>query len=564
MRIVVDLTKCQGYAQCAFLAPDVFTIQGDEALTYDPDPDDTQGTKIRRAAAACPVQAIRLDQSLNTDRTEGPLAARSQPPTSHTAVDNGGTFRKSGRIVIVGASLTGLHAAERLREEGFTGTLTLIGEEPHEPYDRPPLSKQLLAGAFRSTDTSLPQRGDIGATWRLGVAATSLDLATKQVHLADGNRIGFDKLLIATGLRSRPWPNPAEAALAGVLTLRTREDSATLRQLLAGHPRRVLVIGAGFIGSEVASVCRELGLPVTVAEAGPAPLVAALGGTIGAIAGGLQLEHGVDLRCGVRVTSLEGDATGQLRRAVLSDGTTLEVDVAVAALGSVRNVEWLADSGLACGVWGVACDAGCRAFDANGLVTDDVFVAGDIARAPQPMYGYQYLAVEHWGNATSQAEVAAHNMVSRGTERWPHLAVPKFWSIQFGTEIKSVGVPSAADEVAIVQGSVAQRRFLAVYGYKGRIVAAVAFNHNKWLDFYEPLIEQAAPFPPSFRHIDESTHARPVPAGFKAAPSPTQDATVVVTGHDPNERRARLTNPAGERPSRRPAESAARTQEGSP
>ena len=115
------------------------------------------------------------------------------------------------------------------------------------------------------------------------------------------------------------------------------------------------------------------------------------------------------------------------------------MDVAVAALGAVRNVEWLADSGLACGVWGVTCDAGCRAFDANGLVTDDVFVAGDVARAPQPMYGYQYLAVEHWGNAISQAEVAAHNMVSRETERWPHLAVPKFWSVQFGTEIKSVG-----------------------------------------------------------------------------------------------------------------------------
>ncbi|MDQ0028449.1 NAD(P)/FAD-dependent oxidoreductase [Arthrobacter bambusae] len=231
---------------------------------------------------------------------------------------------------------------------------------PAQPYDRPPLSKQLLAGSFRSADTSLPRRRDIGATWRLGVAASSLDLATKQVQLADGSRIGFDKLLIATGLRSRPWPNAAEAALSGVLTLRTREDSAALRRLLAAHPRRVLVIRAGFIGCEVASVCRELGLPVTVAEAGPAPLVAALGETIGAIAGKLQIEHGVDLRCGVRVTSLGGDDTGQLRRAVLSDGTALEVDVAVAALGSVRNVEWLADSGLACGVWGVACDAGCR------------------------------------------------------------------------------------------------------------------------------------------------------------------------------------------------------------
>ncbi|WP_459384967.1 FAD-dependent oxidoreductase [Arthrobacter humicola] len=538
MRLVVDLTKCQGYAQCAFLAPEVFTIQGDEALTYDPDPDEAQRTRIRRAAAACPVQAIRLDQLEETHRPRPPEGA----PGAAAAGGNGGTFLRSGRIVIVGTSLTGLRAAERLREEGFTGSLTLIGEEAHEPYDRPPLSKQVLAGSVRSADTSLPRRRGIDADWRLGVAATSLDLAARQVHLADGGRIGFDKLLIATGVRARSWPNAAEAALAGVLTLRTREDAATLRQLLAARPRRVLVIGAGFIGCEVASVCRELGLPVTVAEAGPAPLGAALGSVIGAIAGELQIENGVDLRCGVRVLSLEGDAGGQLRRARLSDGTTLDVDIAVAALGTVRNGDWLAGSGLASGVWGVACDAGCRAFDVNGLVTDDVFVAGDVSRAPQPMFGYQFLAVEHWGNAVSQAEVAAHNMVSGETARWPHLAVPKFWSVQFGTEIKSVGVPSVADEVAIVQGSVGSRRFLAVYGYKGRIVAAVAFNQNKWLDFYEPLIDQAASFPPTFHHIDEPDDAQPVPAGFQPAASPTQDATVVVTGHYPNERRARLTD----------------------
>ena len=535
MRIVVDLNKCQGYAQCAFLAPDVFSIQGDEALTYDADPAGEQRTRIRRAAAACPVQAIGLEQMDGQTRS---LPSNPRPGMADTAGDSVGTFKKTGRIVIVGASLTGLHAAERLREEGFTGSLTLVGEEPHEPYDRPPLSKQRLSGPAGSEGTSLPRRRDIDATWRLGVAATGLELAAKQLHLAGGSRIGFDKLLIATGLRARPWPNAAEAALTGVLTLRTREDAARLRHHLARQPRRVLVIGAGFIGCEVASVCRDLGLPVTVAEAGPAPLVAALGGTIGAIAAELQIEKGVDLRCGTRVTSLDGDATGQLRRAVLSDGTTLEIDVAVAALGAVRNVEWLADSGLACGVWGVTCDAGCRAFDSNGLVTDDVFVAGDVARAPQPMYGYQYLAVEHWGNAISQAEIAAHNMVSPETERWPHLAVPKFWSVQFGTEIKSVGVPSVADEVAIVQGSVALKRFVAVYGYKGRIVAAVAFNQNKWLEFYEPLIEQAAAFPPSFRHVDESTDAQPVPARFRPAAGPTQDATVVVTGHYPNERRA--------------------------
>jgi hypothetical protein len=157
------------------------------------------------------------------------------------------------------------------------------------------------------------------------------------------------------------------------------------------------------------------------------------------------------------------------------------------------------------------------------------------------MFGYQFLAIEHWGNVVSQAEVAAHNMVSGEAARWPHLEVPKFWSIQFGTEIKSVGVASVADEVVIAQGSVEQRRFLAVYGSRGRIVAAVAFNQNKWVEFYEPLIERAAPFPPSFETVDEPTRQEPVPAGFRAPARLTQDATVVVTGHDPGERRATLT-----------------------
>jgi NADPH-dependent 2,4-dienoyl-CoA reductase/sulfur reductase-like enzyme len=261
---------------------------------------------------------------------------------------------------------------------------------------------------------------------------------------------------------------------------------------------------------------------------------------IGAVAAEIQRGNGVDLRCGVRVSALEGDANGQLCRAHLSDGSTIDVDVAVAALGGIRNVEWLADSGLAAGRWGVACDAGCRAFDANGLVTDNIFVAGDVARAPQPMFGYQFLALEHWGNAVAQAEVAAHNMISGQADRWPHLSVPAFWSTQFGNEIKSVGVPSIADEIVVTQGSVADRRFIAVYGYKGRIVGAVTFNQSKWLSFYERLIERAAPFPPTFRTVDQPAEMRPTPAGFPQQPIPTQDATVVVTGHDPSERRATL------------------------
>jgi NADPH-dependent 2,4-dienoyl-CoA reductase/sulfur reductase-like enzyme len=381
-----------------------------------------------------------------------------------------------GRVVIVGASLAGLQAAETLRAEGFTGSLTVVGDEPYEPYDRPPLSKQVLLDWADAHATLLPQASALKAEWRLGVAADGLDLAAQRVRLADGEEIGFDRLLIATGTRARPWPNPAEAALDGVFVLRTSDDSAALRRALTVGPRRVLVIGAGFTGSEVVSACRELGLPVTVVERAAAPLAGAVGAVVGDVAGQLQREHGVDLRCGVSVTALEGDAGGRLRCAYLDDGTTLDVDVALVALGGIRNTEWLRGSGLAAGPEGVACDAGCRAFTMYGLVTDDIFAAGDVARSPHPVYGYEFLALEHWSNAVEQAKVAAHNMLSRESERRPHLHVPTFWSFQFGVSIKSVGVPSYGQEVAIVQGSTQERRFVALYGHQGRTVAAVTFD----------------------------------------------------------------------------------------
>jgi NADPH-dependent 2,4-dienoyl-CoA reductase/sulfur reductase-like enzyme len=358
------------------------------------------------------------------------------------------------------------------------------------------------------------------------------------VLLADGEKVGFDRLLIATGVRARPWPKEAEAGLDGLFVLHTPDDADGLRQRLAAGPGRVLVIGAGFTGSEVASACRELDVPVTVVERGPAPLAGALGAVIGDVAARMQRDHRVDLRCGIQVEALEGDEGGRLRRARLSDGRILDVDVAVAALGAIRNVEWLEGSGLAASTWGVACDAGCRAVDVNGLVTDDVFVAGDVARFPHPVYGYQYLALEHWGNAVAQGEIAAHNMISAQNERWPHLALPEFWSTQFDTEIKSVGVPTYADQVVIAQGSVAERRFVAVYGYRGRITAAVAFNQSKWLEFYAGLIDRATPFPPSARTVDQPTDGHPVAA--EVPDRPTAQATVVVTGHRPSERRATL------------------------
>lgn len=451
-------------------------------------------------------------------------------------------MRREGRIVIVGASLAGLRAAETLREEGFTGSLTLIGDEPHEPYDRPPLSKQVLLGKASADHTTLPRRMELDANWRLGVAATGLDMAAKRVRLADGDEVEYDRLLIATGVHARPWPHETEADLDGVFVLRTRDDAAGLHRRLMAAPRRVLVIGAGFTGSEIASACRERGLPVTVVERAAAPLVGALGGVVGQAAAELQREHGVDLRCGLMVTGLEGDSAGRLRSAHLSDGTTIDADVALVSLGATRNTAWLTDSGLGAGPRGIACDAGCRAFDVRGIVTDDIFVAGDVARSPHALFGYQFLSLEHWGNAVAQAAVAAHNMISASSDRRPHLWVPAFWSSQFGVSIKSVGVPSLGEELLIAQGSLAERRFTGVYGYQGRVIAAVTFDQTKWLEFYQRLIEAAAPFPPAFPTVDRRPEGlRPVPADFPDPSLPTHGPSVTLSGYSPTDRRVTFT-----------------------
>ncbi len=293
MRIVVDLNRCQGYAQCVPLAPDVLKLNGDEALSYDPNPDDTQRLRVLRAAASCPVQAILVDELDSDKRASADDSGwlQRQRPDRHRRRFTGRAARRRG---VAGGGFS--RAADNHRRRA------------RRAYDRPPLSKQVLEGlgAGRPHEAAAPARGRRRVATRRGRDRPGS--GKRLVRLADGSEVPVDRLLIATGVRARRWPNAEEAALDGVYTLRTSDDAARLQEALAARPRRVLIIGAGFIGSEVASVCRELGLEVTVTERGAAPLAGALGGVIGAIAAEMQRDAGVDLRTGVSVPALEGDA----------------------------------------------------------------------------------------------------------------------------------------------------------------------------------------------------------------------------------------------------------------
>ncbi|KAB1073676.1 NAD(P)/FAD-dependent oxidoreductase [Methylobacterium planeticum] len=429
-------------------------------------------------------------------------------------------------IVIVGASLAGLRGAEALRLHGYAGPLAIVGEEPHPPYDRPPLSKHVLAGELAPGATALPNLVPLRATWHLGVAATGLDRPARTLRLGDGRVLPYGRLLIATGAQARPWPGSEEAALDGVFTLRGRDDAAALRAVLAQGPRHVLIVGGGLIGCEAASCCRDLGIDVTLVDPNPTPLARSLGTFVGGVVSGLLERAGVDFRPGVHVELLEGDTFGRLRRAHLRGGETIEADVAIVALGAVRSTGWLAGAGLMADAGGLTCDGACRVLAADGTPCQDIYAAGDVARWPNPHYGGRLIAVEHWGNAVEQAGHAARNMLAAREDQQPYAHLPAFWSSQFGVNIKAVGLTEGADTVAIVQGSRATRRFLAVYGRAGRSIAAVSFDEGRWLPAYAEQIRAGRPFPPIRDATDQTriaTHVPgfPAPRRGRAAPAET-------------------------------------------
>jgi NADPH-dependent 2,4-dienoyl-CoA reductase/sulfur reductase-like enzyme len=422
-------------------------------------------------------------------------------------------------VVVVGASLAGLRTAEALRERGYDGRLTLIGAEAHAPYDRPPLSKQVLAGWVSPTQTTLPRLRSIDASWRLGVAALRIDRASRTICTADGDRVSYDRAVIATGCRSLPWPIPGEATLHGVHTLRTPEDAGRLIAELNAGPTRVLIVGAGFTGSEVASACRNRGLAVTMVETNAAPLMTAVGALIGKWIAFRQRDAGVDLRCGVAVTRLMGDGFGRVAGARLSDGSEVAANLVVVALGAVRNCEWLDDSDLDAGPKGCLCDASCQALDRSGKPASDIFACGDVSRFRHRLSDGRLVSLEHWNAATDQAAIVASNILHPGSASIDAY-LPRFWSNQFGMSLKASGLPSCADEVMIAQGSLKAGRFVALYGAKGRPVGVVAINQSKWVTFYEAQIASGSEYPLGWRVVDPPTDNSSRPAGFPQAAVP--------------------------------------------
>jgi NADPH-dependent 2,4-dienoyl-CoA reductase/sulfur reductase-like enzyme len=340
-------------------------------------------------------------------------------------------------IVIVGASLAGLRAAQAVRAQGWEDRVVVVGDEPHRPYTRPPLSKEVLDGRHELETGAFPCDA-LDVEWRLGAPATNLDTAARTVTVG-GEDLAYSTLIVATGSRARAWPTPTGEH---VHTLRDRDDAIRLKAALAAA-QKLAIVGAGFIGCEVASSARKLGLEVHLHDIADQPMLA-LGPELGARCARLHEDHGVQLHLGAP-----------------ADPNALDADVVIVALGSQPNIEWLAGSGLTRDR-GVVCDATLQA-------APNVFAAGDIAVWPHPMADGEPIRVEHWTNAAEQGTHAGRNAMAEG-ERKPYTAVPYFWSDQYDVKIQAAGLPARAERVELVEPDV------AVGLRDDRVVSVVTFN----------------------------------------------------------------------------------------
>jgi len=412
-------------------------------------------------------------------------------------------------VIVVGASLAGWRATEALRAEGFAGTISLVGEERHLPYDRPPLSKQVLAGTWPPEKAVLADKkrsSELQVHEVLGRRAVALDVEGRTVKLDDGAVLSADGIVLATGAAPRRLPGTESLGPAdGLFVLRTIDDSLALRAALtAVEGTRVVVVGAGFIGSEVASTCAGLGCQVTVLEIMDVPLANVLGPAVGAHCGSLHVANGVSLRTGVGLERIErggggsgsssGSGSGSGRLSVhLRDGEVFNADVVVVGIGVSPSTGWLDGSGLAIDN-GVVCDD--RLFVAEGIVA-----AGDMARWLWRHDGIEELIrIEHWEVAANAGAAAARSLLAGRDDAPSFTPVPYFWSDQYGIRIQVLGNPGGDDEMVITEGSFEEGKFLAVYGRAGRLRAVMAIGKPRQLMGFRPLLQNGASFDEALTH----------------------------------------------------------------
>ncbi|MGH3765658.1 MAG: NAD(P)/FAD-dependent oxidoreductase [Pseudonocardiaceae bacterium] len=382
-------------------------------------------------------------------------------------------------VIILGAGLGGLRTAEFLRAEEFPGRITLVGDEPHEPYDRPPLSKQILAGHWPE-ERAVLHRGELAEldlSLHLGRTAVEVDGAA--VELDDGTRLDYDALVVATGVRPRRLPGQPDHP--DIHLLRTLEDCRGLRDSMS-RARSLLVVGAGFIGAEVAATARTAGLEVTMLEALPTPFARVLGEQMGGLCARLQTVNGVTVRCGVPLTALVGNTDGITAR--LADGSVVQADCAVVGVGTVLDTGWL--SGLE------VPTAGGLLCDTTGLVegTSNVYAVGDIAAWRHPTAGDRP-RIEHWTSAGEQAAVVAQRLAGRQITRQADV-VPYFWSDQYGLTLQLVGRSDLATSVEVLHDPGMIKGTVAGYFAEGALVAVLAFHAPRLLNRYRRLVASGA------------------------------------------------------------------------
>lgn len=391
-------------------------------------------------------------------------------------------MRTQPRIVIAGAGLAGLSAAERLREHGYTGELVIVGDEPDRPYNRTPLSKGLLTGEVSRRDLRLRTHTatGLGAGWRLGTPILGLDLQQRNLVLPGGEHLGFDGLVIATGVEARHLPD-APVHLPHVRMLRTLADADAIDRALA-RADHVAIVGGGFIGCEIAVTARARGLHATIVDLTPTLLARSLGPALGAIVGDIHREVGVRLHLGVGVAGWTETPDGV--QLVLDDGETITADAAVVGIGTHPRTDWLHGSGLDLSD-GVLCTPTCHVQDTDGNAVESVVAAGDIARWPNLRFDTTARRVEHWLNAIEMGQAAAEALLAGPAAARPFTPIPRFWSHQHGVRIQSLGMPTLGTEMTILDGTPESRRFVAGFTCTGAdgpiLVGAVALDAPRTL-----------------------------------------------------------------------------------